>query len=144
MQNDGGLPMKGPVPSWLVSRDAGLKAFCQFPKQFLWCRLKTFSTDSSCPEFQINTKYLAPLFLEYDDKLRDKDNAIRHLEVRFHTHYTQNECVFCGSHESVEHQINSSDWENLFGRPAERGTTLSHPCRRPCRRYPNAKSPRVN
>ncbi len=31
--------------------------------------------------FQINTKYLAPLFLEYDDRLREKENIIRHCEV---------------------------------------------------------------
>ena len=30
--------------------------------------------------FQINTKYLAPLFVAYDDRLAEKDQVIRHYE----------------------------------------------------------------
>lgn len=33
--------------------------------------------------FQINTKYLSPLFLAYDDRLEERDKVIKRYQVRF-------------------------------------------------------------
>ena len=34
--------------------------------------------------FQLNIRYLNPLFLAYDDRLRDRDEAIKKFQVGYH------------------------------------------------------------
>ncbi len=37
--------------------------------------------------FEVNTKYLAPLFVAYDDRLAEKDGVIKHYEVSISVTY---------------------------------------------------------
>ena len=43
--------------------------------------------------FQVNTKFLAPLFLAYDDRLKEKEQLIRTYDVSNMTHDRQEACV---------------------------------------------------
>lgn len=43
--------------------------------------------------FQVNTKFLAPLFLAYDDRLKEKEQLIRTYDVSNMKPDRQKECV---------------------------------------------------
>ena len=43
--------------------------------------------------FQVNTKFLAPLFLAYDDRLKEKEQLIRTYDVSSMKHDRQEACV---------------------------------------------------
>lgn len=59
--------------------------------------------------FQVNTKFLAPLFLAYDDRLKEKEQLIRTYDVSNMKHDRQKGCVAKTQKVSSKHARNAEE-----------------------------------
>ena len=71
------------------------------------------------PIFQVNTKFLAPLFLAYDDRLKEKEQLIRTYDVSNLQPDREKACVAKTQHSFKEaREKRGRDWTQLGARAA--------------------------
>uniref|UniRef100_A0A8W8KCS9 Centrosomal protein of 89 kDa n=1 Tax=Magallana gigas TaxID=29159 RepID=A0A8W8KCS9_MAGGI len=74
-----------------------------------------------CPSWLINTKYLSPLFLAYDDRLEEREKIIKRYQMEIDKLKLQAEDIVTENQQlqekferiQTENPVDMNDWENL-------------------------------
>ncbi|XP_078338059.1 centrosomal protein of 89 kDa-like isoform X3 [Crassostrea virginica] len=74
-----------------------------------------------CPSWLINTKYLSPLFLTYDDRLEEREKIIKRYQLEIDKLKLQAEDIVTENQQlqekferiQTENPVDMNDWENL-------------------------------
>ncbi|XP_048773263.2 centrosomal protein of 89 kDa-like isoform X2 [Ostrea edulis] len=74
-----------------------------------------------CPSWLINTKYLSPLFLAYDDRLEERDKVIKRYQLEIEKLTLQAEDIVTENQQlqekferiQTDNPVDVNDWENL-------------------------------
>ncbi|XP_061163298.1 centrosomal protein of 89 kDa-like [Saccostrea echinata] len=74
-----------------------------------------------CPSWLINTKYLSPLFLAYDDRLEEREKIINRYQLEIEKLKLQAEDIVTENQQlqekferiQTENPVDQNDWENL-------------------------------
>ncbi|XP_062620502.1 centrosomal protein of 89 kDa-like isoform X3 [Saccostrea cucullata] len=74
-----------------------------------------------CPSWLINTKYLSPLFLAYDDRLEEREKIIKRYQLEIEKLKLQAEDIVTENQQlqekferiQTENPVDQNDWENL-------------------------------